>query len=95
MERRDVIDHLRASLSVVLGRSLPDFDEDTRILDDLGLDSMRFIELLMSLEDTLGLEIDPEYLEPEVFRSVGSLADFVVAGLDRVGGIHAGRAGGV
>ncbi|PWI44819.1 acyl carrier protein [Streptomyces sp. ICBB 8177] len=82
MERAEVIEHLRNSLSVVLDRPLPEFNAETRILEDLGLDSMRFIELLMSLEDTIGLEVDPESLEPEVFRDAGSLADHIRTRLD-------------
>ena len=83
MERPEIIEHLRNSLSVVLNRELPEFSAETRILEDLELDSMRFIELLMSLEDTLGLDVDPDSLEPEVFQSVGSLADYVQRQLAR------------
>ncbi len=79
MERDEIIEHLRQSLSVVLDRELPGLSPQTRILDDLEVNSMRFIELLMSLEDTLGLSADTEDLEPEVFESVGSLADFIQA----------------
>lgn len=77
MERAEIIEHLRHSLSVILDRPLPEFSAETRILEDLGMDSMRFIELLMSLEDTIGLDVDPESLEPEVFQSAGSLADYI------------------
>jgi acyl carrier protein len=82
VERAEIVEHLRNSLAVVLDRPLPEFDAQTRILEDLGLDSMRFIELLMSLEDTIGLEVDPESLEPEVFQSAGSLADYIGTRLD-------------
>jgi acyl carrier protein len=31
----------------------------------------------MSLEDTIDLQIDPDDLEPDVFRTVGSLTDYI------------------
>jgi acyl carrier protein len=82
VERAEIIEHLRNSLSVILDRPLPEFGAETRILEDLDIDSMRFIELLMSLEDTIGLDVDPESLEPEVFRSAGAFADYIGARLE-------------
>ncbi|MGW3655065.1 acyl carrier protein [Streptomyces sp. NPDC005151] len=82
MDRAEIIEHLRQSLTVILGRPLPEFDEETRILEDLEMDSMRFVELLMSLEDTLGLEADPETLDPEVFQSAGAFAAYIKDRLD-------------
>ena len=34
----------------------------------------------MALEDTVGLQIDPDELEPAIFETVGSLADFIQTG---------------
>ncbi|WP_320065734.1 acyl carrier protein [Micromonospora sp. RTGN7] len=84
MERSEIIEHLRISLSVVLNRELPEFSAETQILEDLEIDSIRFIELIMSLEDTLQLDVDPESLEPEVFQSAGSLADYIQTRLQQV-----------
>jgi acyl carrier protein len=86
MRTQEIIEHLRESLSVILDREIPEFSADTLILEDLGLDSMRFVELVMSLEDTLGVEVDPETLENDVFRTAGSLADYVQRRLAPVGG---------
>jgi acyl carrier protein len=33
----------------------------------------------MSLEDTMGLEMDLDALRPEVFRTIGSLTDYLEA----------------
>jgi acyl carrier protein len=84
MERLEIIEHLRISLSVVLNRELPELSAETQILEDLEIDSIRFIELIMSLEDTLQLDVDPESLEPEVFQSVGSFADYIQTRLQQV-----------
>ena len=86
MRTQEIIEHLRESLCVILDREIPEFSADTLILEDLGLDSMRFVELVMSLEDTLGIEVDPETLENDVFRTAGSLADYVQRQLAPVGG---------
>jgi acyl carrier protein len=82
MERAEIIEHLRISLSVVLDRDVPELPVETRILEDLELDSIHFIELIMSLEDTIGLDVDPETLEPEVFTSVASFVDYIQARLE-------------
>ncbi|WP_433271692.1 acyl carrier protein [Actinosynnema sp. CS-041913] len=79
MNRTDIIEHVRIALSAVLKRDLVDFTEQTRLFEDLALDSTSVIELLMGLEDLIGLEVDPDDLEPEVFATVGSLADYIDA----------------
>ncbi|WP_194910785.1 acyl carrier protein [Catenulispora rubra] len=81
MDRAEILVRLRGSLSEVLNREVPELGEDARLFEDLALDSTGVIELLMVLEDSVGLEIDPEELGPEVFKTVGSLASYVAAGL--------------
>jgi acyl carrier protein len=81
MDRTQIIEHVRVSLAEVLNRELPALTEDTRLFEDLALDSTSVIELLMGLEDTIGLEIDPDELEPEVFQTVGSLTGYIELGL--------------
>ena len=80
MNRTETIDHVRIALTTVLNREVGEMSEDTRLFEDLALDSTSVIELLMGLEDTIDLEIDPDELEPEVFRTVGSLTDYIQAG---------------
>jgi len=81
MDRAEILLGLRRSLSEVLNREVPELREDARLFEDLALDSTSVIELLMVLEDSFGLAIDPEELGPEVFDTVASLADHVEAGL--------------
>jgi acyl carrier protein len=81
MNREQIVEHIRVALSIVLNRELPGLQEDVRLFEDLSLDSTSVIELLMALEDTIGLEIDPDELEPDVFHDVASLADYVAAGV--------------
>jgi acyl carrier protein len=76
MDRAEILVQLRSSLSEVLSQQVPELREESRLFEDLALDSTSVIELLMSLEDTIGLEIDSDELGPEVFETVGSLADY-------------------
>jgi acyl carrier protein len=80
MNRTEIIEHVKVTLSVVLNTEVAELSEESRLFEDLALDSTSVIELLMALEDTIGLEIDPDELEPETFRTVGSLADYIEAG---------------
>ncbi len=72
---------LRDALSGILQREIPVLEDHMRLFDELGLDSTGVIDLLMALEDSIGLQIEPDELTPEVFESVGSLIGYVRAGL--------------
>jgi acyl carrier protein len=80
MNRDEIVSHLQIALSAVLNREITGLRQDARLFEDLALDSTSVIELLMSLEDTIDLEIDPDELGPEVFKTVGSLTDYIEAG---------------
>jgi acyl carrier protein len=84
VNREEVIEHIRIALSTVLNREITHLPEDARLVDDLSLDSTSVIELLMALEDSIGLELDVEDLKPEVFHTVASLADYMTAGVPGV-----------
>ena len=85
MERAGIIEHIRQSLTVALGREITGLHETTMLYEDLGLESVGTLELLLDLEDTLGIEVDPESLEMDVFRTVGSLTDYVTGHLVTTG----------
>lgn len=80
VDRTRVVLAIGSALGTVLGGDLPEITEDSRLFE-LGLDSTGVLELLLHLEDELGLEVDPENLQMEHFESVGALADFVSAEL--------------
>ncbi|MFI5783879.1 acyl carrier protein [Nocardia sp. NPDC051570] len=54
-----------------------------RLFDDLGLDSIRALELLLRIEDETGIEFDENTLEQHHFATVGSLVGYA---LDQVEG---------
>jgi acyl carrier protein len=84
MDRARIVEHIRVALAEVLHRDIPTLDENARLFEDLALDSTSVIELLMGLEDTIDVQIEPDELEPEVFRTVRSLADYVELGFQKV-----------
>ncbi|GLW54761.1 phosphopantetheine-binding protein [Kitasatospora phosalacinea] len=64
-------------LPVVLKREVSGADAGTALLDALGLNSTTGLELVLELEERLGLEISVEDLGRDDFATVGSLAAYV------------------
>jgi len=52
--------------------------EDTDLLDGGILDSLKFVELLVQLEQRFGTRVNLNEFEPENFRSIDRIAQFVV-----------------
>lgn len=78
MEREEVVTALEKALTEVLDQPVRDLKGDTRLFEDLHLDSTTALEALMALEDTIGLEVDPEELDAEDFETVDKFTDFVL-----------------
>ncbi|WP_446750374.1 acyl carrier protein [Streptomyces sp. AC1-42T] len=78
LTRATVVTRINESLGQVLNRDLEPGDDSPRLFDDLGLDSTSVLELLMRLEDELGIEFDTDSLEQHHFENVGTLADYVI-----------------
>ncbi|MER5544805.1 acyl carrier protein [Streptomyces sp. NPDC001118] len=79
MERRNVISAVEQALSEILERPVTELAEDARLFEDLHLDSTSVLELLMALEDSVDISVDPEELDMDNLKSVGSLTDYVLA----------------
>jgi acyl carrier protein len=78
-ELERVVDAIIRALTRVLGDDLPELTENSRLFDEVGLDSTGVFELLMQLEELLDMEFDTDNLEMSHFASVRSLADFVAS----------------
>jgi acyl carrier protein len=65
------------ALESTLDRPLEEVSPDTSLFNALGLDSTGVLDLLMNLEDELGVEIDTETLDLADFATVGSLVTYV------------------
>ncbi|MDX2525287.1 acyl carrier protein [Streptomyces europaeiscabiei] len=64
------------SVATLLDQEVTSISPQTRLFEDLALDSTGVLELLMQLEDDLGTEFDPETLEPADFETVESLVAY-------------------
>ncbi|GAA1978405.1 acyl carrier protein [Amycolatopsis minnesotensis] len=80
-DRARVTSAIGDALAGVLDYELPSLTEETRLFDELGLDSTGVLELLMQLEETLDIELEADGFEMSDFHTVGSLADFVTGQL--------------
>jgi acyl carrier protein len=65
------------ALSQVLNRDLTDVTAETRLFEDLNLDSTSVLELLMVIEEDLGCEFDPDTLQQAHFATIGTLTGYV------------------
>ena len=54
-----------------------DIPENAKLIDTLGLDSVRIVELIVGIEDEFGIAIADEDLSLELFENVTSLAAFI------------------
>ena len=78
VDRAAVVGHVIDAVIAVLNRESVQVTEQTRLMDELGLDSTNVLELLMHLEDQLDTTIDSDTLEQHHFETVGTLADYVL-----------------
>ncbi len=79
MEREHVVQALENALTDVLERPVTGLRGEVRLFDDLHLDSTTMLEMLMALEDSIGLVVDPEELDVDDFESVDTFTDFVLS----------------
>ncbi|GAA2786239.1 acyl carrier protein [Saccharopolyspora taberi] len=79
MEKHEVVAAVETALTEVLEREVSGLSAEDRLFEDLHLDSTSVLELLMALEDGIGVEIDPETLDMDDFQSVGTLTDYLLA----------------
>ena len=68
---------IRGSLAKSMKVDPDTIAEDSRLFDELGLDSTTVLELLMTIEEELEMEFDTDDLEQHHFETVGSLAALV------------------
>jgi acyl carrier protein len=74
-----VVEAVICALTRVLDTDLPELTEQSRLFDELGLDSTGVFELLMQLEELLDMEFDTDNLQMSHFATVRTLADFVAS----------------
>ncbi|EFL35363.1 acyl carrier protein [Streptomyces viridochromogenes DSM 40736] len=77
MENTAVVESVETALTEVLEREVSGLTPDVRLFEDLHLDSTSVMEMLMSLEDSMDVAIDPETLDMDDFMTVGTLTAYL------------------
>ncbi|MBX9363030.1 acyl carrier protein [Streptomyces massasporeus] len=77
MENTAVVESVETALTEVLEREVSGLTSDVRLFEDLHLDSTSVMEMLMSLEDSMNVAIDPETLDMDDFMTVGTLTAYL------------------
>ena len=68
------INEVTASLTMLEGRPEAErIDGNTRLREDLGFDSLKMVELVVSLEEALAIRVDEADLDPQTLETVGDL----------------------
>ena len=75
-DREEQLD-IRDTIAEVLNRDAGTLTKETRLSDDLHLDSLSMVELMARLEDQFKFSVDPEGLSLCDFATVGSLNAYV------------------
>ncbi|MEU0307940.1 acyl carrier protein [Streptomyces cyaneofuscatus] len=81
MERQELVLTIEKALSEVLERPVSGLTEETALFDQLQLTSLAVLGMLMSVEEATGISVDPEGLDIDDLRTLGSFADYVEAAI--------------
>ncbi|MEZ8273215.1 phosphopantetheine-binding protein [Vibrio splendidus] len=74
----NIQEKIKGALIQVLETQDVDITLETNFDDDLDLDSVLFVQFLLTLEDSIeGLMFDPDLIGQSAFNNVGSLIEFV------------------
>lgn len=77
VELRDrVVQAMATVIKRLVGRDEP-VTEDMHMADELGVSSSLGLELLLEVEEQLGIQIDVEKMRPDELQTVGVLATFI------------------
>ncbi|WP_158839834.1 phosphopantetheine-binding protein [Saccharothrix deserti] len=74
--RQRVVQAMSAVLKRLVDRDEP-ISEDMNMADELGVSSSLGLELLLEVEEQVGIQIDVEKMRPDELRTVGELATFI------------------
>lgn len=62
-------------IATQLGLNVEDLNDDDNVLDDLGASSLDVVEIVMKIEDTLGISIeDSQIIE---YRHIGEICEMI------------------
>ena len=71
----EIYDKVKEIICNQLGKSEDKVNRDTKIVEDLGADSLDVVELLMALEDEFNLSLPDEVAMQ--LKTVGEIVDYI------------------
>ncbi|MFN3283077.1 MAG: acyl carrier protein [Pseudothermotoga sp.] len=77
MDRMTVLNKVTKIISEKLGVSEKEITETSKLVDDLKADSLDLVDLVMALEEELGVKIDDSDLEK--ISTVKDVVDYIVS----------------
>ena len=75
-----VFDKIRDILAVQLDTDANDMTMDTRIVEDLGADSLDVVEMLMAAYDEFGVEVPDDKIEG--LKTIGDVVEYIQNAID-------------
>lgn len=77
MTRDKIKEIIVDELSGVSGMAITDIKEENSLSNDLGLDSLDFVEIVIDLENAFGISIHDDEMDPMGDNSVKDLIDLI------------------
>lgn len=77
LQSSEVFDEVKKAIANHMGVSLDSIKENSKLVDDLGADSLDLVELTMDLEEKFGVKIPDEDISK--LTDVKSVVDYLVS----------------
>lgn len=77
LQSNEVFDEVKKAIANHLGVSLDSIKESSKLVDDLGADSLDLVELTMDLEEKFGIKIPDEDISK--LTDVKSVVDYLIS----------------
>ncbi len=75
-----VFDKIKEILASQLDADAGEMTMETKILDDLGADSLDVVEMLMAIDDEFGIEIPDEKIEG--LKTIGDVVEYIQSNIE-------------
>ena len=70
-----VFEQVKESLAEILSKDMDMIDMDTKLVDDLGVDSIDSVELIMAVEEVYDITIPEE--DAVAMKTVGDVVEYI------------------
>jgi len=78
MDRNQIMRELREIIVNNLEISLKEqLEENDRLYEDLNIDSIMVLQLMVYVEESFGVTVPDEDVDPAVFQKIGSFVSFI------------------